>query len=220
MLEKMFIKNIYLIILNYYFHHDYIFPLPKKSYMIEEALTFLAKEMNEYFRNTIPVKEDKVILSALVSQDGSIAVVQENMVVITLVNIEKESFIKNMYAGTRPGENAAMPVSVNLYLLFSAYFTPSNYILSLRFISLVISYLQQKNVFNAANSPRLDSSIEKLSFEMESVGAEKLSNVWATLGAKYMPSVLYKMRMLTYYDSNISEFRPPISGTETKGIPS
>jgi hypothetical protein len=186
--------------------------------MIEEALTFLAKEMNEYFRNTIPVKEDKVILSGLVSQDGSIAIPHENTVVITLVNIEKESVTKNIMQGVRSAENTSMPVSVNLYLLFSAYFTPGNYTLSLRFISFVISYLQQKPVFTASNSPRLDSSIEKLSFEMESLGAEKLSNTWATLGAKYMPSVLYKMRMLTYYDNIIREFRPPISGTETIGM--
>ena len=35
--------------------------------------------------------------------------------------------------------------------------------------------------------------------------------MWSTLGAKYMPSVLYKVRMLSIDESVISEFRPIIS---------
>ncbi|MGV2481909.1 UNVERIFIED_CONTAM: DUF4255 domain-containing protein, partial [Salmonella enterica subsp. enterica serovar Weltevreden] len=39
-----------------------------------------------------------------------------------------------------------------------------------------------------------------------------LSNLWSSLGAKYMPSVVYKMRMLTFDDTFVREFRPGISG--------
>ncbi len=46
---------------------------------------------------------------------------------------------------------------------------------------------------------------------MESVGTERLNNVWATLGAKYMPSVIYKMRMLTFDDGVIREYRPGVT---------
>jgi hypothetical protein len=41
-----------------------------------------------------------------------------------------------------------------------------------------------------------------------------MNNVWAALGAKYMPSVIYKMRMLTIDGSIIREFRPEISGIQ------
>jgi hypothetical protein len=58
----------------------------------------------------------------------------------------------------------------------------------------------------------MDSRIEKLIFKMENMGIERLNNVWTTLGAKYMPSVLYKMKMLTFDDSIVKEFRPAVTG--------
>jgi len=66
----------------------------------------------------------------------------------------------------------------------------------------------------ARNTPRLDPGVEKLTFEMESLSSEKLNNVWSTLGAKYMPSVVYKIRMLTFDSSVIREYRPAVAGVE------
>lgn len=187
--------------------------------MIFEALSCLADEMNVHFRNKLNLNEEKVVLSAIMNQDGTIAIQGENKVVITLVNIEKEPVIANRLPLGRSQENSSQPVSINLYVLFSCYFSGGNYAEALRFISFVISFLQEKNVFTSANTPKLDSAIEKLSFEMESPGAEKLNNIWATLGAKYMPSVLYKMRMLSFDGYNIKEYRPSISATDGEAAP-
>ncbi len=179
--------------------------------MINEALTCLTEEINEYFKNRLKLSEDKVILSGIISQDGSVAIKEENKIVITLVNLEEEPVSRNTsLMNNRSGGNAAPPVKIHLYLLFSAYFAPSNYQEGLQFISFVISFLQEKNVFTSANTPRLDSSIDKISIEMVSLSIEKLNNLWATLGAKYMPSVLYKMRMLSFSNTNAREFRPPV----------
>ena len=82
-------------------------------------------------------------------------------------------------------------------VLFSAYFKPGNYTEALRFLSFVIAYFQYKNVFTRANTPQLDAGIDKLIFEMANISPEQLNNIWASLGAKYMPSVVYKMRMVT-----------------------
>jgi hypothetical protein len=110
--------------------------------------------------------------------------------------------------------NTALPLNINLYVLFSAYFSAGNYSEALRFLSFVMGYLQQKNVFNRSNTPQLDSHIVKLVFEIENLSMERMNNVWATIGAKYMPSVLYKMRMLTIDGSVVREYRPVVSGVE------
>jgi hypothetical protein len=179
--------------------------------MINEALTCLTEEINEYFRNKLKVTEEKVILSGIVNQDGSVAIQGENKVVVTLVNIEQEPITKsNTLMGSRQGSGAIPPVKINLYILFSAYFTGTNYSESLRFLSFIIAFLQEKNVFSSSNTPRLDSSIDKISLEMVSLTTDKLNNLWASLGAKYMPSVLYKMRMLSFHSSNLKEYRPSI----------
>ena len=77
-----------------------------------------------------------------------------------------------------------------------------------------MGYLQQKNVFNRSNTPQLNSDIVKLVFEMENLSTERMNNVWSTLGAKYMPSVMYKMRMLTIDGSIVREYRPAVNGVE------
>lgn len=177
-------------------------------------MTCIVDELNEFFRTKLRVNEDKVVLSGIMNLDGSIAIQGENKVLVTLINIEKEPSAKsNANApGARTFANTASPMSVNIYVLFSSYFSGNNYPEALRFTSFVIAFLQEKGVFSQSNTPRLDVGIEKLTFEMESLGSEKLNNVWATLGAKYMPSVLYKVRMLTFDTSVVREYRPSVSG--------
>ena len=184
--------------------------------MIYESLNCVAEELNEYFKSKLRISEDKVVLSGIVNQDGTIAIQGENKVLMTLINTEKEPSVKsNAFAGgARTFANTASSMSVNLYVLFSSYFTGANYPEALRFLSFVIAFLQEKNVFSLTNTPRLDPGIEKLTFEMESLTSEKLNNVWSTLGAKYMPSVVYKIRMLTFDSSVIREYRPAVTGVE------
>jgi hypothetical protein len=111
------------------------------------------------------------------------------------------------------------PVCINLYILFSAYFSGNNYPEALRFISFIIAYFQSGRVLTPANTPSMDARLEKLTFEMESIGTEKMNNIWATLGAKYMPSVVYKMRMLTFDESIIREYRPLTKGVSADNNP-
>lgn len=175
--------------------------------MIYESLTCLASEMNDYLKLKLSATEDKIVLSGLVNPDGTMAVQGENKVLLTLVNLEKESVTRKP---TLP--NKAVDVNINLYVLFSAYFGSTNYAEALRFLSFVVGYLQQKNVFTRTNTPRLDKGIHKLIVEMETLTSERLNNLWGTLGAKYIPSVLYKVRMLTFDESILREFRPEITG--------
>jgi hypothetical protein len=179
--------------------------------MIQEALSCLVEEVNAYFRNKLKISEDKVLLSAIVNPDGTMAVREENKILITLINVEKETVVQNM-----PVPNTASPLNLNLYVLVSAYFGAANYPEALHFLSYMIGYLQQKNVFTRSNTPSMDSGIARIVFEMENITTEKLNNVWATLGAKYMPSVCYKMRMLTIDGLVVREFRPVVSGVKTQ----
>lgn len=181
--------------------------------MIYEALSCITEEINEFFRSKLRINEEKIVLSGIVNQDGSVAIQGENKVLVTLVNLEKEPAGKTGSASTgRAFSSGSTPLNVNLYILFSAYFTATNYAEALRFLSFVIAFLQDKSTFTQSNTPRLDESIDKLTFEMESVSSEKLNNLWSTLGGKYMPSVLYKVRMLTFDSLAIREYRPLVSG--------
>ncbi len=185
--------------------------------MIYEALSCLAEEINEFFRIRLKISEEKVTLSAIVNQDGTIAIQGENKVLITLINIEKETIGKSNsgIGGSTVLINKSSALTINLYVMFSAYFTNGNYPESLRFISFIIAFFQQNSVFTRINTPRMDPEIEKLVFEMATISPEQLNNIWGSLGAKYMPSVIYKVRMLTYDSNVVREYRPLISGVES-----
>ncbi|WP_158800362.1 DUF4255 domain-containing protein [Pedobacter sp. L105] len=181
--------------------------------MIYECLTCLAEEMNIFFRSRLKINEDKVMVSAIVNQDGSIAIQGENKILITLINIVRDVNMKRETpTGAAITGNAGRPICIQLYLMVSCYFSASNYGEALRFLSFVIGFLQEKNVFDHTNTPRLDDSIDKLVFELESFEPERLSNIWSTLGAKYMPSVFYKVRMIIYDSNKVQEYRPVVSG--------
>lgn len=181
--------------------------------MIYQSLHCLSEELNDFLKVKLKLAEDKVMLSSIVNQDGSVAIGGENKVVLTLINIEKETAKNNPQssASSKTSANPSAAVNLNLQIMFSAYFSGSNYSEGLKFLSFVISFLQKKPVFNRSNTPRLPAGIEKLSFDMETVGVERLNNIWAMLGAKYMPSVLYKTRMLTFDDAVTTEYRPLVS---------
>lgn len=183
--------------------------------MIYNCLNCLAEEMNLYFRSKLKIREDKVIVSAIVNQNGSMAVQDENKVLITLVNVIRDTNMKrDLSARTLAGANSPKPICIQLYIMISCYFSGNNYPEALRFLSFVIGFLQEKNVFDHSNTPRLDEGMDKLIFEMESVAVDQLSNIWSVLGAKYMPSVLYKVRMILYDSNHVSEYRPLISGID------
>ncbi|MEP6711098.1 MAG: DUF4255 domain-containing protein [Ferruginibacter sp.] len=164
--------------------------------MIATALSFLAEEMNIYFSNKGKLTDDKVIVSALISQDSTISIQGENKIVITLINIEEDLKLKNQTVITRPHDRGTQPANIILTVLFSAYFSPGNYTESLRFISFVISFFNENPVFTMTAVLPPDPSIQRLSVEMVNADAQKLHFTWTTLGAKYMPSVIYKVMIM------------------------
>lgn len=186
--------------------------------MIYQSLHCLAEEINEFFRLKLKLTEDKVLLSSIVNQDGSIAVQGENKVVLTLINVEKEGAKTVQNTPSKVSLTQPSPVHLNLQIMFSVYFPGINYPEGLKFLSFIVSFLQKKPVFTRSNTPKLPEGIEKLSFDMETIGVERLNNIWAMLGAKYMPSIIYKTRMLTFDDAITTEYRPVItsaSGTHS-----
>lgn len=164
--------------------------------MIFESINFLSVQMNQYFRNKFHINEDVVIVSDLINQDGSIAIKGENKVIISLINIEHNLTLKNnarLKYGQILGEDNK--TDLNFSLLFSCYFPNNNYGESLKFISYVINYLQSNYLFSNKNSIDMPPEIDEITLTMLNYNLEELSNLWRTLGAKYMPSVVYKLNV-------------------------
>ena len=174
--------------------------------MINSAISHLASQLNQFLKRSFELNEDVVVVSNILEQDGSVSPNVNNKVVIMLTNIEKDTvpYRQNMNAGMGGGADhgrsgvSQRPVYLNLYLIFVANFSGNNYSEALKFISKTIGFFQRQPVFDQQSTPGLDPRIEKLILDIENLSIQDLSNLWGLLSGKYLPSILYKVRMVSF----------------------
>jgi hypothetical protein len=102
-------------------------------------------------------------------------------------------------------------VHLNLMLMFAANFGGSKYTEALKFISATIAFFQGRALFDHHNSPDLDPRIDRLALDIENLSVAELSNLWGILGGKYVPSILYRVRMITFDSGQITNLVPRIT---------
>ena len=176
--------------------------------MIQHIVSTISNQLDEFLRNELNLSEEMVVVSSLVDVKGNVSMQIENKICVFVQNIEEEKLIKNGGFQTRAG--MPPPMYINLYVVFAANFPDPNYAESLRFISLIIEFFQGRNIFDRSNTPMMSSNIEKVSLEFINLDFQELNNLWSLIGAKYIPSVLYKLKMLTFNQSLIREDVPNI----------
>lgn len=193
--------------------------------MIDAALSFLSDELNEYLK----IRSDdpdtpRIILSnvAIAGDTGSSVGFPDNHLGMSLINIEEERVFKDQRTSFTNSdgltEHMNPDLKLNLYIIISANYQDSvasgssiDYKEGLKQLSYVISFFQAKNVFTKDSTPKLaETSIEKLVVELYSYSFEQLNNFWSVLGTHYMPSVLYKVRVITIQEKALQDIALPI----------
>lgn len=169
--------------------------------MIENTLLLLKDQVNRYLKLKLDIIEDKTVIDNIISQSG---ILNAPELCLSLINVEEEKVhkVQSPYKITDNGAvNLIHPeIKLNLYVLFTANFSPNRYEEALRFLSYVITFFQGRQVFDHQNTPTLDTQIEKLIVELVTLSFEQQNHLWGYIGAKYMPSVLYKVRLLSVWD--------------------
>ena len=173
--------------------------------MIGLALDIIRQELNNYLVLKLDQAPDTNVITLFnVSQLGSEGGSGNNNdasanAFFTLVNIEEdriskspENFIRNTN-GTLTYKNPK--IFLNLYLLFSINNT-SEYKTALGQLSFIIQFFQYKNVFTPLTTPALPAGVDELIFDLYTISFQDLNNLWGILGSKYLPSIMYKMRLI------------------------
>ncbi|MCW3072047.1 MAG: hypothetical protein JWO44_1937 [Bacteroidetes bacterium] len=176
--------------------------------MINKALQFSSDVLGQFLKNRLSLDEDKVVLNNLIEGNGSLPEINRNKVVISLINIEKET-LRPFYVRSEKLSNGnfadqSPSERYNLDLLISANFDSYNE--SLRFLGAVIQFFQVNTSLDAAFSSAIPAGLTRLEFEIEKISYRDMQSLWTAMGAKYQPSVIYKMRLVT------------IQGNEAKGF--
>ena len=186
--------------------------------MIAEALKFI-KELLEMEMTLAFGEKDggRVVASSLLNPDGSTVSDINNKIVVTVINLEQETTRKHMGNYVNDGKQnfgkVAPPVQFNLYVLISANFESSkNYLQANEMLSAIIGVFQSQPYFTKNSKIKMKPPLEKLTFEIYNVAMNELSHIWSGIGAKYMPSIIYKVRMLAIQKEQIQKEVPSITG--------
>lgn len=200
--------------------------------MIDVALHMLQRELDAYFvtKNI----NDEVALENIAFLQTSDENDMRNRLLITLVNLEEESALKNtnpVHRNLTGFEYRPNPVSLNLYLLFSAYYpTAANgqndkgYIGALKRLSYVISFFQMRNHFTIQDSSAFladqsdlleqplyeDVSKLRLVLDLYTLTFEQINHLWASLGGRQTPFVMYKARLVQIREPEVRREVPLI----------
>ena len=170
--------------------------------MIDQVLEVTRKEVNDYIDDKLggAAGENRVVLTSFVDDSGNIAIPDDSVGLIML-NIEEEKQLKMTgLVQKQQSENTSSfinpAVNLNLHIMFASHF--NQYDESLKHISYIISFFQQKPYFDSDNTPAIATlETSRLLFDWTTINLEQLHYIWSVLGTRYLPSVIYKVRMLS-----------------------
>jgi Pvc16 N-terminal domain len=195
--------------------------------MINEALNFIKNQINDHLdlQNGNAVGEKLIVLSNVALGSGDWAIPPQKMG-ISLINVEEEKVFKDQQTQFKNSEGQYQQynpeLKLNLYVLVCSNYVndpqiadDTKYEQGLKQLSSVIGLFQGKNVFTPQNTPAMANpeykSLNKLIVELYSYSFEQQFNFWSILGAKYLPSVLYKVRLLAFQEKEVQSQNEPIT---------
>ncbi|MFX1678791.1 DUF4255 domain-containing protein [Mitsuaria sp. CC2] len=187
--------------------------------MIDAALLHIAGHLNAVLRRSHQSAEDLVAVTALHEADGAPAAGAAHRLCAFLVNLERDA-VPGMPSPTLGGgerlARVAPPVQLNLLVMIAANYGGSTYPEALKLIGSAIACFQATPVLDPQNTPGLDPRIDKLTLNIEPLGLHDLATLWGVLGGRYVPSVLYRVRLLSIDarkpDAQLPSVRTPAVG--------
>ena len=206
------------------FNSKVILPLPlticlldnlNRIKMINQSLQFTNKLLGQFLKNRFGLDEEKIVLNYLVDVNGSFPKMNQNKVVLSLINVEKETnqpfYVKNRqlesgnYSSFNPVER------YNLDILISSNF--DDYTESLKFLDAIIYFFQINNYLDASTSSSIPEGLSKLEFEYEKISYHQMHSLWTAMGAKYQPSIIYKMKLVKVQANETIGIIPAVTNT-------
>lgn len=190
--------------------------------MIHQAIQLIRNQLNQYIPTVSG--QEQVVIGNIAFNEAQDQDKIKDKVVITLVNLEEESTLKNSKNFQLKNNKVVyhdQPVYMNLYLLMSANYGIEKYDIALKNLSKVIEFFQSHRLINLLNSPQEDSDDEvkeiELTMELFALSFEQVNYLWGSLGGKQLPFALYKARLVaikTDKPQKIGELIEEISATD------
>ena len=183
--------------------------------MIEQSLLFAKSALDQFLKNKFDLTDDIVLINNIIETDGSIPLRNQNKVVISLINVAQETNqpFYNKAKKLSNGSFADMTPSdrFNLDLLITSQF--DDYKETLKFLNASILFFQANQSIDSGSHSNLPNGINKLSFVLDQLDYSQIHNLWSAMGAKYTPSVVYKMKLIDIQAGEISKVTSAVTAT-------
>jgi hypothetical protein len=176
--------------------------------MIDKVLLLITSQLNQYIQPI--VGGDEVVMGNIALNDSPDQNVLKDKVVVSVVNIEEESTLKNSSHHSKQQNSLSYkntPVFLNLYVLFCAHY-PGSYETALGRLSRVIEFFQHRSSFDINSSQPLPPGFDPsnlrdaelaITLDLFTMTFEQVNHLWGSLGGKQMPFALYKVRLAIIY---------------------
>lgn len=176
----------------------------QSSTMIDKALVLLRDELDKYIDLSIGAAE--VVVDNIGLLETASADTLTKRIVITLVNVEEESTLKNN-TPLRKGLGMSTiyenpPVYLNLYVLITCNYSGDDYVHALERLSAIVKFFQSRNSFSYSSLGGgllpADPDLLDLRFTLElyTLTFEQINHLWGSLGGRQTPFVMYKLRLV------------------------
>ena len=182
--------------------------------MIADALTFLRKHLDQRLRALLGGSQDDAGDDKVVFIDGDkMDPVSFRLGAVTelLINVEEERQLRSPDLHSRQLEDGTRQkvqpdIRLVLYVLFVARF--KQYEAAWEHLSRIIEHIQEVRVFDRASAPELPEGIERLVMELVTLDFAAQNEVWNALRTTHHPSILYRVKLVTYRDRRVAGGAP------------
>ncbi len=168
--------------------------------VINDVMMFIRGSLDQHLVNSFSLDEGVTVINGVIDPDGALPHKNQNKLIITLINLAHETS-KQYYGGKKRSVDGDKfiksnpAVHFNLDVLFTACF--EDYEESLKVLAETIAFFQGDSSFDAETYPGIPEGLSGLSFEVESLNFHDMHGLWSSMGAKYQPSIIYKVKHIT-----------------------
>lgn len=164
--------------------------------MIKNILAYYATLLGEYLQEDFPQPEGIVEVGLIGNNHEG----KKNKLLLSLFGIERETAGgiasgRGSHSGTVI--QSSPPLHINLNIILAAVYDEKRYTEALSVLSATLLFVQSHPSFSYKGTTYL--------VEMVTPGYQELNNIWTTLGGQYYPSIVCKLRRLTFDAGEIKQ---------------